>query len=367
MTLGIEPGHSRVSPVRPLLVGDRFAGREVAGFAWTGPHGDSASTHLDDRLLLDGDEHLEVPPERPVPQTVDGAEPVAVMPPDDLPAGSVHEARSLDATLPLRAGALLDLPGAPWQPLIRPLLGAVHAAGHRAWLSGGAARDLVADMPPHEVHDLDLAGTVPPGRFTDITRQTLRALGMSEFRTRVSSSSLVCSVVRPKSTSWLIEYRGLSQGGFRFPVVGSRLDEDARYRDFAFNALMYDVLDHVVIDASGTGLDDLLGDKRRFTPRNFSTDPYTQAEVVLRAAKFVLRWCAGESLDLTSVDLEPLKTWITTLPPTLCQMLTPAQWNGLTSKYHQVVLASEQHQREFATTLPEPGRALLETLIGGVR
>jgi hypothetical protein len=56
---------------------------------------------------------------------------VAVMPPDDLPAGSVHEAIALDATLPLRAGALLDLPGAPWQPLIRPLLGAVHAAGHR--------------------------------------------------------------------------------------------------------------------------------------------------------------------------------------------------------------------------------------------
>ncbi|MEV6875291.1 hypothetical protein [Amycolatopsis sp. NPDC051128] len=339
----------------------------MAGFAWAGQSGAGVSTHLDDRLLFDGDECLSAPPDRPVPQTADGAEPVAVMPPDDLPAGYVHAASSLGTTLPLRAGALLDLSGAPWQPLIRPLLGAVHAAGHRAWLSGGAARDLVADVPLHEVQDLDLAGTVPPGRFADVTRQTLRAMGMSEFRTTITPSSLVCSVVRPKSNSRLIEYRGLSKGGFHFPVVGSRLAEDAEYRDFAFNALMYDVLGHIVIDSSGTGLDDLLGQKRRFTPQNVSTDPFTQAEVVLRAAKFALRWCEGSPLNLASVDLAPLKTWIAALPPALCQMLTRAQLNGLKTMYHRTIRASPQHQREFAARLPEPGRKLIETLIGGAR
>jgi hypothetical protein len=190
---------------------------------------------------------------------------------------------------------------------------------------------------------------------------------MSEFRTTISPSSLVCSVFRPKSMIWLVEYRGLSKGGFRFPVVGSRLAEDAQYRDFTFNALMYDVLDHVVIDASGTGLVDLRGEKRRFRPQNVSDDPFTRAEVILRATKFVLRWCVGESLDLTSVDLDPLKTWIARLPSALCRMLTPAQWNGLTSKYQRTIQASLEHQREFAATLPEPGRELIETLIGGAR
>jgi poly(A) polymerase len=217
MTLGIEPGHQLNSPVRPLLAGDLIAGHRVAGFAWSGPAGDAASTHLDDRLLLDGDEQLMAPPDRPVPQTADGAEPVAVMPPGDLPAHCVHQAGSLDATIPTRAGALRDLPGAPWQPLIRPLVGAVRAAGHRLWLSGGAARDLVAGAPLREVNDLDLAGTLPPGRFTDITRQMLRALGMSEFRTTVCPSSLVCSVLQPRSTSRLIEYRGLSKGDSASP------------------------------------------------------------------------------------------------------------------------------------------------------
>jgi poly(A) polymerase len=367
MTLGIEPVHQLNSPIRPLLAGDLIAGRRVAGFAWSGPAGDAPSTHLDDRLLLDGDEQLVAPPDRPVPQTADGAEPVAVMPPGDLSAHCVHQAESLDVTVPMRADALLDLPGAPWRPLIRPLLGAVRAGGHQLWLSGGAARDLVAGAPLREVNDLDLAGTVPPGRYTDITCQMLRALGMSEFRTTISPSTLVCSVIQPRSGIRIIEYRGLSQGGFRFPVVGSRLAEDAQYRDFAFNALLYDVLEHQVIDASGTGLDDLLGERRRFTPQNVSKDPYVQAEIVLRAAKFVLRWCDGPALDLASLDLEPLRRWIATLPPTLCRTLTHTQWNGLRSKYGGTVRASRQHQQEFAATLPEPGRELIEALIRGAR
>jgi hypothetical protein len=88
---------------------------------------------------------------------------------------------------------------------------------------------------------------------------------------------------------------------------------------------------------------------------------------VLRAAKFVLRWCDGPTLDVASLNLEPLRSWIATLPPTLCRMLTHAQWNGLKSKYRRTVLASRQHQHEFAAKLPEPGRELIEALIRGAR
>jgi len=367
MVLGTEPGGQHNSPVRPLLAGDLVAGSRVAGFAWVGPAEGVVSTHLDDRLVLEGDERLAAPPDRPVPQTADGAEPLAAVPPTDLPARCLHPAESLGVTLPFRAGALVDLPGAPWRPLIRPLFGAVHAAGHRVWLTGGAVRDLVVGVPLHEVNDLDLSGTVPPGRFTDITRQTLRAMGMAELRTTVTPTSLVCSVVDPRSARRLIEYRGLSKGGFSFPVVGSQLAEDADYRDFAFNALLYDVLDDVVFDPSGKGLADLLGEKRRFTPHNVSTDPFTQAETIVRAGKLALRWANGARLTAAPLDLEPLTTWISALPRNLCQMLTAAHWNGLRSVYRRAIHAPLQRQQEFAASLPQPGKELIEILIGEVR
>jgi hypothetical protein len=339
-------------------VGDLVAGRRVAGFTWTGPGGVAAAGHLDDRLLFDGDENLPTPPDRTVPQTADGAELKAVVPPADLPNNLVSAAASIDSSLPLRADALLDLRGAPWQQLIRPLLAAVHATGHQAWLAGGAARDLVAGAQLHEVKDLDLAGTVPPGRFTDISYQTLRALGMSEYRTTITPESLVCAVVPPKSKTRLIEYRGLHQGGFRFPAVGSRLAEDARYRDFSFNALLYDTLKHEVFDACGTGLTDLLGETRRFVPQDVSEDPLKQAMIVLRAAKFALRWRDNTPLDLTS-----LHSWIGTLPPDFCQTLTPAHWNGLRSAYKRTIHDPPQRLQDFAAHLPQAGRELIETLI----
>ncbi|NAS20135.1 hypothetical protein GT755_00385 [Herbidospora sp. NEAU-GS84] len=362
-----KSGDGNISPVRPLLVGDVIAERRVAGFGWLMQNGDVASTHLDDRLLVDGDEHLPGPPNRPVPQTADGAHSLAAMPPADLPAHRVHAAESLNPATPVRAGALLDLRGAPWRPLIRPLLAAVHATGHRLWLAGGAARDLVADVPLSEVNDLDLSGTVPAGRFTDITRQTLRALGMSECQVTVNPSSLVCSVLPPKRKTRLIEYRGLSKGGFKFPAVGSRLSEDAQYRDFAFNALLYDALDHQIMDPSGTGLDDLLGKERRFTPLNVSDDPLTQAMVIVRAAKFALRWREDDPSGVVTFDLEPLKARIAALPPMLGRMLSSSEWRGLRNAYRRSVRATTQQQREFAAMLPQPGRDLLNTLIGDAR
>jgi hypothetical protein len=212
MKLGNAANDLFDSPVRPVLEGDVLEERKVAGFAWAGQFGETASTHLDDRLLFDGDEHLEAPPDRFVPQTADAATTLAVMPPNDLPPAEVHVADSLHPALSLRADRLLDLPAAPWRPLIRPLMGAVRATGHRIWLAGGAVRDLVTGAPPSQVRDLDLSGTVPPGRFTDITHQMLRALGMAELRTTVCPTSLVCSVVAYKPTDRLIEYRGLTKG-----------------------------------------------------------------------------------------------------------------------------------------------------------
>jgi poly(A) polymerase len=355
-----EEDHS--SPIRPLLEGDDFHGQQVAGFAWMSPGVDVRSTHLDDRLLLKGDEDLPAPPDRPAPQMAESSIAAGFVPPNDLPGRQIVAADSIGPTIPLRADALLDLPGAVWQPLARTLFASVHATGHRIWLAGGAARDVIAEVPARDINDLDLTGTVPAGRFTDITYQCLRASRMSEFRTTITPRSLVCAVIPPRSNARLIEYRGLSRGGFRFPAVGSRLAEDARHRDFRFNALLYDVLNHTVLDPLGTGLADLRGEPRCFHPMSRPTDPYGQAMILLRAMKFALRW-----RHLPEPDLEPLCAWVAGLPPDLCQTLTEDQWNSVISTCERSVDAPVPDLMTFAARLPQPGRGLLETTIGRLK
>jgi poly(A) polymerase len=351
---------SRASSVRPLLEGDRIGDRQVRGFAWKAPNSGQRPSHRDDKLLLDGDELLAVPPDRPVPQSSDGAVALAQMPPGDLGLGRVLSAASFDPAIATRVDGLLDLPGSAWHPLMRPLFAAVHATGHRAWLSGGAVRDVVSGVPLEKVNDLDLSGTAPTGRFADITYQALRAVGLSECAVKVSPTNLVCSVVRPGSRLRMIEYRGLSCGGFPYPAVGSRLEEDSRHRDYSFNALLYDVLEHEVFDPSGYGLEDLCGPVRRFRPLRQNGDALGSAMVVLRAMKLHLRW-----QDTTDLDLGFVTDWLEVLPMGLWQSLTDLNWAVLRKYRKEEILEPVSRQWAFAEKLPESGRTLVTTLIGG--
>lgn len=349
------------SPLRPLVVGDLVEGQPIAGFAWVAPPEDDRylSTHVDDRLLFDGDEELDAPPDRPVPQTAEYAVPAGVVPPEEPEL--VRAADTIDGLLPLRFDALLDLPDAPWRPVIRPLVAAVYATGHRLWLAGGAVRDVLAGRPLHEVNDLDLAGTVPPGRFSDIARQVLRVAQMSECRTQVSADSLVCSIKSRRANVRLLEYRGLTRAGFRFPAVGSALGEDARNRDFSFNALMYDIVDRLVYDGSGRGVEDLLGGSVRFRPLRVTDDPFVQAEVVLRGMKFAYRWRNGTALDLAGY-----REWIAELPDAFWCGFTRTQRASLASLRQQYI-PDLAWAAEFATTLPRPGNDFVTSLVGGTR
>jgi poly(A) polymerase len=230
------------------------------------------------------------------------------------------------------------------------------------WLTGGSARDVVSGVPPREVRDLDLTGTVAPGRFMDIAYQTLRGMQLSEARRTVTPDSLVCAATAPRSKSRLFEYRGLRRDGFRFPVVGSSLVEDARLRDFSFNALLYDVMNHVVIDPLGDALQDALGSKYRFRPLNHAVTAPDAAKLILRLMKFALRW--EDSRDL---DLEPMHLWIRDLPPDLLRHLPRRTFRRLREDRIREVDASKERQLEFAASLPEPARAFVVELLGSSR
>ncbi|HEX8869559.1 MAG TPA: hypothetical protein VF821_28110, partial [Lentzea sp.] len=239
--------------------------------------------------------------------------------------------------------------------------------GHRLWLAGGAARDLLLGLPAHEVNDLDLAGTAPTGRFCDLAQQSLRAMGMTEHYVRVIPGSLVISIVTPPTTNrgrapqQLIEYRGLNQSGFRFPAVGSQLAEDARNRDFTFNTILYDVLDHQVIDTSGSGLGDLCGVKRRFVPMSIAKSSPEIANTLIRAAKFALRWSEESELDLS-----PLHDWLSTVPTDFADSFHDCEWTCFAEFYRTEVQAPTEAQSEFVAALPSPGNTFLARLIGAV-
>ena len=143
-------------------------------------------------------------------------------------------------------------------------------------------------------------------------------------------------------------------------VVGL-LAEDAEHRDFTFNALFYDVVEHALFDPSRRGLADLLGSERRFQPLNTTDDPFQLAQIIARTMKFALRWEEGHKLDL-----EPVHAWIRDLPPGLPSALTSMNWDSLGRMVREIP-ASAQRKREFAAQLAPVGRAVLEPLLGGDR
>jgi len=203
------------------------------------------------------------------------------------------------------------------------------------------------------VHDVDLTGTVPPGRFTELSRQVLRASGQNECRTTVTAHSLVCAIVPPRSRERAFEYRGLSRTGFRYPVVGSSIAEDAHQRDFSINALLYDMVERRVLDGSGLGLGDLRSGPL-IRPLRRSHDPLTVAELVIRALKFLRRW--------ELADLNPeLVTWLSSVPDGFWDHLTDAEWAGLATHYRKAVGTEADYR---SALLPGPVRCLVENLIG---
>ncbi|MER8047188.1 hypothetical protein [Streptomyces sp. NPDC094032] len=335
----------------PILTGDTVEGRPVLGFACTAR---AAPVAADDQLVLRGDEGAGGPPlrssdpvdqpsllrtgRRPGRQT--RTEPVRTHRPDDLGPGLADRFREL-----------IQGPRAPL--FTTALIGHLAASGHHVWLSGGAPRDLLSGAAYDEVNDLDLTGTAPAGAFTETARQVLDLDGMSaEHPQRFSPDTLVCSVLDPVARGGgpSLDYRGLglARDGMPFPATGTDLLQDARQRDLTVNTLLYDPVRNLVVDPLGAALDDLATPEgtRRLVPVDTSADPLAQAEVLLRALKFLLRW------DGLALDDGPLRAWALALPDDLPDRLDRrggATWHRLAGLWAQCV--------------PDPGSPALEAAV----
>lgn len=139
------------------------------------------------------------------------------------------------------------------------------ALGKRAWLVGGAVRDLALGRVPK---DADLASAALPAELERTFPRT-HAVGRAFGTVVVSCGSIDVQVTTFRAESGYDDARRPSEVRF-----SSRLEEDAGRRDFTCNALYLDPLTDELRDPTG-GLADLAAGKLRCvgTPsRRFSED-----------------------------------------------------------------------------------------------
>jgi poly(A) polymerase len=300
-----------------ILEGDRYDGVAVLGFAFVAGPRDELVTGANDRLLLDGDQHLTTPPSRAVPISSDPAiEHTALLPAQRLNDEQIPQ---MADGLVARFTELMQDPARSWADFVNKMVDDLCRDGHVIMVAGGAVRDIVATGDPTMVNDLDMAGTVPAGQFTNAAYRRLALAGKTHFPQRVSAR-LVCSIFDGKIP--IIEYKGFKQGGFRFHTTGGDLCTDAESRDFSVNALYYDPVRKQLLDPRLVGLADLMAVPRRLIPIAARLEAAQAADVVLRAVKFLHRW----RLSGLTVDDSAVQKMVAALPPKCWDTVTKADW-----------------------------------------
>jgi Poly A polymerase head domain len=333
-----SPGDLRVRYRRaagpPVWTGDYLGGQCIVGFALAMDPGPA------DQVLVTGDEHLAAPPYRPLPAPeAPGAaiERTGPSPVDDLAAGGLlQEARTVGDGLDRQLSAMGES-----GDFVRTMLGYTAAEGHLAWLVGGAVRDLLSEGTRARPADLDFTGTIGPGELYDAARRWRRAAGMADYRQFISRQ-LVWAVAPPGGTrpDAFVEYKPLSQPGFRFPAWGGTLARDAATRDLTINAIYYDHRNRVVADPTGRAIKHLLATPRVAATPYEGDDPVEQAAVLLRCLKFRLRW--------PDLDVAEISAWAAGLPGDPVARVPEARWAFLTGLHGRCVPQRHRGADELA-------------------
>ncbi len=313
-------------PHGPVLRGDIVDDERVIGFAYV-------SDALGDRLLVEGDEDLAQPPDRPLPSGGAGVERHGEPP--------LTGARRVEQAPPhvrmsvlSRIEELGDGGRAIWR-----LLRALQAQGHEVWVAGGTVRDLLADGPAATDGDLDCTGTAGPGRLTALHRRQRRRDGAGDFEPNVSPR-LVWSLAPPGTRQRIFEYRPLALDGFRFPAFGGDLVHDSATRDLTVNALYYDLVHDEIVDPLGVGLAHLDAVPRKLVVLDRGKDPVVSAGIVLRCLKFWRRW--------RHVDLLAVQDWVRELPDDLPALVPEAGWGLLGALRQRCGLTGMERDAELA-------------------
>src|SRR6185503_10579164 len=121
----------------------------------------------------------------------------------------------------------------------RTVAGVLRAAGHRAWLVGGAVRDLALEVTPQ---DVDLASAARPEEIEALFPSTV-SVGRAFGTVVVRSGALSLQVTTFRAEAGYDDARRPSHVHF-----ATSLTEDAARRDFTCNALYLDPLSDEFVD-----------------------------------------------------------------------------------------------------------------------
>ena len=173
----------------------------------------------------------------------------------------------------------IELMPAPQRAAARHVAESLAAKGHRAWLVGGAVRDLVLGIPPH---DADLCSAALPDEVEALFPKT-HAVGKAFGTILVLHEGTEVQVTTFRKD-------GAYSDGRRPDAVeyGTRLEDDARRRDFTCNALYLDPLTDELADPEG-GQADLAA--RRLRCVGQATERFAEDGLrLLRLARFAARY-----------------------------------------------------------------------------
>jgi poly(A) polymerase len=140
-------------------------------------------------------------------------------------------------------------------PRLATLLAALATTGAETRIVGGAVRDAMIGLAPHEI---DLATTAPP----DAAMAAARAAGLKAIPTGIEHGTVTIVVAGAPFEVTTLREDVETDGRFAKVRFGGDFEQDARRRDFTVNALSLSP-DGVLHDYTG-GLDDLAARRIRF-------------------------------------------------------------------------------------------------------
>jgi tRNA nucleotidyltransferase/poly(A) polymerase len=140
-------------------------------------------------------------------------------------------------------------------PRLTTLLAALATTDAETRIVGGAVRDALIGLAPHEI---DLATTAPP----EATMAAARAAGLKAIPTGIEHGTVTIVVAGAPFEVTTLREDVETDGRFAKVRFGGDFEQDARRRDFTVNALSLSP-DGVLHDYTG-GLDDLAARRIRF-------------------------------------------------------------------------------------------------------
>lgn len=180
-------------------------------------------------------------------------------------------------------------------------------AGYKAYLVGGAVRDLLLDITPK---DFDVVTDAHPEQIRELFRNC-RLIGRRFRLAHVRYGNEIIEVSTFRAPHHVSDQNGFSEAGriIRDNVYGS-IDDDVWRRDFTANALFYEVENFSIIDYV-QGVKDIEAKQMRmigFAAERYREDPVRMLRAVRFAAKLNFTICesTAEPIDELSYLLEDI-------------------------------------------------------------